>query len=482
MKQQVTKLLLISFFILCTAPISAQCYQRGLDMGTKFYNSKKYSKAIEAFTNAKKCPDAEAAEQKKLDEWIAKCRKMMNSQPNPGVPIHNNPPQEYVPPSTESYLYLNGKSDGQTISFDYTGGRKTFSVTTSSNEYYIKDLPSWCYVEEKTTSHFSIQCYENKSSTSRSGWFDVFSDGKYIRVTIKQSSGSYLKVEDREDEVSSVISGSGNSITYHVSTNFDYSIEYLPPWCSLQSKESDYFQIKISENLSDIARSDYFKVTAGGMSVKINIFQSATTRVNLLAKGEWRDKMKKTQENVTTSYDNNSSYKGMVTEYGARNGYGAYCWRTNHDYYWGEWNNNKRSGYGIYFITQDGYEISGLSNCVYYVGQFSDGQRSGQCSCYDEKGNLIYYGEIIYGKPTGQYPTTSGFEDHKFECIDYSDGACYVGETMSGKRSGKGIFIYPDGSCWYGTWSNGYGVGSGVFMPYSGECVSEDWPGDTRPY
>lgn len=195
---------------------------------------------------------------------------------------------------------------------------------------------------------------------------------------------------------------------------------------------------------------------------------------NALSKGEWRKALKKCNEYVTHNYDN-GSYKGKTND-GIRNGLGMYSY-DGKSFYIGHWSNGDRNGTGLY-ICRDGYTISNCPQCSYFVGKYSHDIRSGVGRCYDRLGNLIYYDNFENSKPTGEYPTTKDYSSYKFECIKYTNGNYYIGETTNGKRDGIGIYIWESGAIWFGPWKNGERNGYGIYMPYSGSFTTGTWNGD----
>lgn len=196
---------------------------------------------------------------------------------------------------------------------------------------------------------------------------------------------------------------------------------------------------------------------------------------NALSRGNWRSALRKCRDYVMKSYDN-GSYKGQLYD-GSRSGLGMYSWNDG-DYYIGGWSSGNRNGMAIYMATP-GYTVNNCPDCVYFVGEWSSYDKSGIGTCYDKFGNLIYYGTFANNKPTQTYPTT-GYNSYKFECQELSGGDYYVGETMDGKRYGKGIYIWSSGDMWYGQWKDGIRDGYGIYMPYQGTISTGTWKGDTK--
>lgn len=122
--------------------------------------------------------------------------------------------------------------------------------------------------------------------------------------------------------------------------------------------------------------------------------------------------------------------------------------------------------------------ISNCSSARFYVGNFSNDEKSGKGTCYDKDGKLIYYGNFSGDRPTETYPTT-GYSNYRIELFEYVDGSYYIGETKDGNRHGLGIFVWKNGACWYGNWKDGIRKGHGVYIPPTGDFVTGEWDGDT---
>ena len=90
---------------------------------------------------------------------------------------------------------------------------------------------------------------------------------------------------------------------------------------------------------------------------------------------------------------------------------------------------------------------------------------SGNGSCYNRDGDLIYRGDFVDGIPTGEYPMVEQ-SDSKFDCIKCSVEGYYLGETSFGKRNGRGVFIWCNGDMLYSEWFEGERKGEGIYLSY----------------
>lgn len=203
---------------------------------------------------------------------------------------------------------------------------------------------------------------------------------------------------------------------------------------------------------------------------------ASNSKENALSRGEWRTLMNKAFDHVTSSYDNQDSYKGEKSD-NRKSRLGVYRWSAG-SYHWGKLSMDNFNGVGIY-ITSQGFTLNNCPDCCYYVGEYSNDQKEGEGTCYDRYGNLIYYGNFSNNVPTGTYPSTKKYSSYKFECFTYSNGNMYIGETQNGKRHGKGIFLWKGGDAWYGEWTDGKRDGKGIHMYYDGSITVGRWNDDT---
>lgn len=171
--------------------------------------------------------------------------------------------------------------------------------------------------------------------------------------------------------------------------------------------------------------------------------------------------------NFVTNRIGNDIYKGQITNSIIRNGLGIYAWTYDGIYYIGDWQSDNMNGKGIYIVAE---QIPNCKKSKFYVGEISWGKKSGYGKCYDRYGNMLYNGRFINDKPVDTYPLPdkNKYDNYKFECLEYNNGDCYIGETSYGQRNGLGFYIWNNGDIWYGSWSNNNRESFGVYMQYDG--------------
>ena len=89
-----------------------------------------------------------------------------------------------------SYLKVDGTTTNKSKYFGESGGREYYSVSTSASSYETCGVHSWCRIENKTSSGFTLVCERNNSRSSRNDYMKVKAAGKDIRIDIEQAASS----------------------------------------------------------------------------------------------------------------------------------------------------------------------------------------------------------------------------------------------------------------------------------------------------
>ena len=194
--------------------------------------------------------------------------------------------QSRMPHSSSAFSNTNNLSVIPTsISMPSEGGTTLVDVATDGKDYALILLPSWVKLKNKNLTSFSLTCAENTSTSPRSDWFKVAVGGKTVRVTITQSgkdsskstyyssASSYAKHLSVIPTSITMPSDGGTTFVDITTDSKDYAIMLLPSWVKLKNKNSKYFSLTCAENTSTSPRSDWFKVAAGGETVRVEVTQ-----------------------------------------------------------------------------------------------------------------------------------------------------------------------------------------------------------------
>lgn len=381
-------------------------------------------------------------------------------------------------------LSINGKTSDINKKFSENGGKEVYKVSTNAPYYEILNIPSWCSIENKTGSQFTLVCSKNSRMSSNNGYLEIKAGDKKIRINISQSPiPTNLTVNGYSSDFTIQISEIGGKKAFNVSTNASYyEISEIPDWCSIDKKSSTQFILLFKRNTNTTTKNGNIKVKAGGKEIKIKVTQSGNQE-NDLSKRTWKKNMRRALDYVNQNLDN-GGYKGELyqnpyTRNTTRYGLGVYMWHTG-SYYWGGWINDNRNGTGMY-ICSEGYTITNCPDCAIFVGDWNNDEKKGNGTCYDRFGNLIYYGSFSYNSPDDTpLQDLEEYSHYKFKCINYQGGDIYIGETKNGLRHGMGVYIWKNGDAWYGSWEEDCRKGYGIFLDYNGGHSTGEWECDRK--
>ena len=125
-------------------------------------------------------------------------------------------------------------------------------------------------------------------------------------------------------------------------------------------------------------------------------------------------------------------------------------------------------------ILNDSTEI--FENGEYYIGQSLNGKKHGKGIIFDKNGNIIYEGDFVNGEKEG---------NGKYY---YKNGEYYDGPWIKDKKHGKGIIYYPNGSILYeGEFVNDKREGNCKYILkdgsyYIGQCHDDKHTGNGKYY
>ncbi len=158
-------------------------------------------------------------------------------------------------------------------------------------------------------------------------------------------------------------------------------------------------------------------------------------------------------------YNHGAIYTGTFA-YDSRRGYGEYFYEEGSklSHYKGYYIDNKQHGPGETMWSGDGIPGYGDRLIKYHVGQYKDGEMTGQGVFLDFEKRIIYQGNLLEGSRHGAGTTflqdeegrlfshSGNYKDdllNGFGKIHYSDGATFEGNYSEGQRSGLGVLIDP---------------------------------------
>lgn len=161
----------------------AQCYTKNLQQAESLYKQGRYAEAKKRFAAAKACPDKPKTNN--LDSRIAACNRKIKER---RIYQQNFTLYSGSGNVSDGTLKVDGKTSVST-NFSSSGGTERFTVSGVSS-WDTWGIPSWCSVENRTSTSFTLRCEANNSSSSRSDYMKITSGSQEVRIDITQDASA----------------------------------------------------------------------------------------------------------------------------------------------------------------------------------------------------------------------------------------------------------------------------------------------------
>lgn len=159
----------------------------------------------------------------------------------------------------------------ESVSFSYSGGRRTITVSTDGEWQISTGTAEWGHTSISGNT-INLRIEENTSSSSRTDYFVIKSGSKEKRINISQDGKPVTRLSVSTENVSFGKDGGRRTIT--VSTNGEWRIGVGTASWAHTSISGNTITLRVDENNSGDERTDYFTVVAGDKDVRINITQA----------------------------------------------------------------------------------------------------------------------------------------------------------------------------------------------------------------
>lgn len=159
----------------------------------------------------------------------------------------------------------------ENVSFSYTGGSRTITVSTDGEWQISTGTAGWGHTSINGNT-ITLRIDENTSSSSRTDYFVIKSGSKEKRINISQDGKPVTRLSVSTENVSFGKDGGRRTIT--VSTNGEWRIGVGTASWAHTSISGNTITLRVDENDSGDERTDYFTVVAGDKDVRINITQA----------------------------------------------------------------------------------------------------------------------------------------------------------------------------------------------------------------
>jgi len=419
------------FLTACLSGYAQSCYQTRRNSGMKLYQAGKYKEAITFFQGAKDCVDKPANND--LETLIRKCESAIARKREMEEARIEEERRENALASIGYMNMLKVEIANVGVSDDVIDGYG--SSIWAKNVKYLQFRITYDGLGRKI-HQIELACKIYAPDRTLLKWLSS-SDGYTYTFYPKIYPGKGKAL---------ILPGLGSS-TKNIFTAGEYIMEF---WSNGRKLYATNFMLY-------------------GNSLSQQSENALSTRK------KWEPLLRKIFSKSNVKYKN-QTYVGFTDRNNVPNGMGASMWAYNvhNSFYFGEWKNGNQDGTSIYIAGGNG--IVNCPKACFYVGGNRNNSLSENGRCYDKYGNLIYYGLFSGSRPTSVYPSSSG-SSFRFVCQE-CDGDIYLGETLDGKRSGYGIYVWKDGDAWYGPWSNGERMGKGVLLYSDGRVKAAAYYGE----
>jgi len=160
-------------------------------------------------------------------------------------------------------------------SFHNSSGRGSLSqpitVETDLGSFSVENVPSWCRIEQLTSSSFVVRILPNNGGGARSAEMKVVAGGKSLPFKVSQAARPYYV---NVDNTVTLVKKTGGYQIYYVETNCGpWQVVNLPYWCQLEDETNDSFKVTFLPNDDASPRQATFTVSASGDRCDITVKQ-----------------------------------------------------------------------------------------------------------------------------------------------------------------------------------------------------------------
>lgn len=274
---EIRRIFMVLFAIAMPTITMADCYTSLRQKAIEAYNQGEYDRAKNTFQAAKEdCPDAPLNND--IDSWIQKCesaKKQHQQKTNQGSSSTNS--------QSSSYLRVDNTTANSTKYLMSTSSSITIRVSCSS-AYSVLNIPSWCWITNKTSTSFTLNYQANPNTYTRYGNIDVNGGGTSIRLTLEQAAKTSTSATNSSSTSPSlkvnktlvVATASGVTEYITVTCNKAWEIQYPSGGMYTATRSGNSVKVVISANTTTSTRTDFFNIrtTDGKETIKISLSQS----------------------------------------------------------------------------------------------------------------------------------------------------------------------------------------------------------------
>ena len=245
---------IISLFIVCvclSSFVMADDCSDALSEAKSLYNSGNYQKAKSLFEYIKSECGSSYGD---ASAWIRKCNDALTP-----------------------HLTVSKSS----LSFGASGGSQ--SITVSSNRSWsLQGTSSSMFTVQRSGNTVTVQCNKNTTSSYRSDYFTIVTDGgdKTVKIVVNQEA-PVVSLSVSKTSISCSANGTTEYLT--VTSSKSWEVQYASGTMYDVTRNGNTLTVKIKPNSTKESRSDYFNVRTkdGSKVIKVQMTQGGTKDITL---------------------------------------------------------------------------------------------------------------------------------------------------------------------------------------------------------
>ena len=160
--------------------------------------------------------------------------------------------------------------------FGATGGTKEFQVSSSGSWSISTGTASWGTLTRSGNS-LTLRVASNSSSTARNDYFILSSGKKTLRVDISQSGETKFSISS----TNATFDTNGGTKSFTVSSNNSWQIKTNTKSWGHLSRDGNVLTLRVDANPLTSERTDYFDLSSGNKTIRVNVSQSGETSLSL---------------------------------------------------------------------------------------------------------------------------------------------------------------------------------------------------------
>ena len=154
--------------------------------------------------------------------------------------------------------------------FGVNGGTKYFQISSSDSWRISTNTASWATLSTSGDG-LTLRVEPNPSASSRTDYFELSSGNNKLRVDITQAGETKFSISSN---TASFTSSSGSK-TFSVNSNASWQIKTNTKSWGHLSRDGNNLTLRVDANLSASSRTDYFELSSGNKTIRVDITQSA---------------------------------------------------------------------------------------------------------------------------------------------------------------------------------------------------------------